>query len=188
MADFKLHTEADHSPAAADAIAMAKKKYGFVPNLIAGLANEPAAVAAYIQLGDALRATEFSPTELHVLWFTINTYHTCDYCMAAHTGIAKMEKIADDVVETARTGGDYADPKLQALKTFALRMVDSRGYPTEAELNAFFAAGYDQRAVIGVILAIAHKTLSNYTNHVVKTPVDDNFKPFAWSPSSVAAE
>ena len=188
MAEFKLHTETDHSPEAAEAIAKAKAKYGFVPNLIAGMANEPAAVGAYIALGDALRQTNFSPTELHVLWFAVNTYHGCHYCMAAHTGIAKMEKIPEEVVETARNGGAYADPKLEALKTFAIRMVDSRGYPTDAETEAFFAAGYDQRAVVGVIMAIAHKTLSNYTNHVVKTPVDDKFSAFAWSPSAVAAE
>ena len=35
--------------------------------------------------------------------------------------------------------------------------------------------------VLEVILGIAYKTLSNYTNHLVDTPVDEAFAKQAWT-------
>lgn len=188
MSQFTIHTEDNHSAEAAETITKVKGKYGFVPNLLGALAEAPEAAEAYIALGDALKNSAFTPTECHVVWFTINTYHACDYCMAAHTAIAKGERIADDVIETARADGAYADPKLQALKVFTLEMVRERGWVKPDVIETFLAAGYTRRHVLDVILTISHKVLSNYTNHIVETPLDEPFAPFAWTPASEAAE
>jgi hypothetical protein len=37
--------------------------------------------------------------------------------------------------------------------------------------------------VLDVILGMAQKTMSNYVNHVAQTPVDEVFKPLAWTRS-----
>ncbi|MEM7774311.1 MAG: carboxymuconolactone decarboxylase family protein [Pseudomonadota bacterium] len=188
MADFTIHTAENHPDAAADIIAKVKGKYGFVPNLIGALAEAPEAAEAYLALGDALQRSAFTPTERHVVWFTINTFHACHYCMAAHTAIAKKDGVADDVIETARTSGDYADPKLQALKVFTLEVVRERGWVKPERVDAFLNAGFSRRHVFDVLLAVSHKVLSNYTNHLVETPVDTPFQPFTWTPAAQAAE
>jgi hypothetical protein len=52
----------------------------------------------------------------------------------------------------------------------------------------FLDAGYTQQQILEVILGLAHKVISNYTNHVAKTPVDAVFKKFAWKkPAAEAA-
>ena len=61
------------------------------------------------------------------------------------------------------------------------QMVRERGNVTEAQLQTFFGAGYSHRAVLDVVLGLAQKTMSNYINHMAETPVDDVFKPLAWS-------
>lgn len=186
MPDFKIHSPEEAPDHAKETLARAKAKYGFVPNLIGAMSASPQAADAYMAIGDALRQTAFTTEELHVVWFTINTIHECTYCMAAHSGIAKADKIAADVVETARAGGDYADPKLQALKVFTTKMVLQRGWVDPSDMDAFLAAGYTERTVLDLILAISHKVLSNYTNHVVSTPVDAPFQSFAWTPAKAA--
>ena len=188
MTDFTIYTEADHPEHAAEIIAQVKAKYGFVPALMGAMAEAPAAAEGYLALGDAIAKTAFSPTERHVVWFTVNAYHECHYCMAAHTAIAKNDRVADDVIEAARNGDDYSDPKLQALKVFTTKMLDNRGWVAPADVDAFIAAGFTRQSVLDVVLVIAHKTLSNYTNHLVQTPVDAPFKPFAWQPQRQAAE
>jgi len=35
--------------------------------------------------------------------------------------------------------------------------------------------------VLEVILGLSQKVISNYVNHVAKTPLDEMFQPFAWS-------
>ncbi len=188
MSGFQIHS-LDTAPEDAKAVlAKTKAKYGFVPNLIGGLAEAPAAAEAYLAVGEAFASSSFTPTERHVVWFTINAIHGCDYCMAAHTGIAKSESIAEDVIETARAGGDYSDPRLQALKELTTKMVLDRGWVKPEEIEAFLAAGFTRRNVLEVILGISHKVLSNYTNHVVGTPVDRPFAPFEWVPPAAAAE
>jgi len=172
---------------AADTIAQIKNKTGFVPGVMGAMANSPEAAEAYTVLGDLLQRSAFTPEARHVAWFTINMLPDCRYCMAAHTAIAKREKIDETVIETARAGGDYDDPHLQALKVFTTRMVEDRGWVQPEVVQAFLDAGYTQRHVMDVILAISHKVLSNYTNHLAQTPLDEPFKPFAWTPSAANA-
>jgi len=187
MSDFTIHSIDNAPEKSQDVLARAKSRYGFVPNLVGAMSEAPEVADQYMAIGDALRRTSLSPTELHVVWFTVNTFHGCIYCMAAHTGIAKADQVAQEVIDTARAGGAYADPKLQALKSFAEAMVRDRGWVDADALAAFKAAGYSNQTVLEVILVIAHKTLSNYTNHVVETPVDPPFQKFAWQ-AGIAAE
>jgi len=71
--------------------------------------------------------------------------------------------------------------KLQALKDTTLSIVRNRGRISDTELEAFYAAGYGERQVLDIILGIAQKTMSNYTNHIANTPVDEPFQKFTWS-------
>ena len=70
--------------------------------------------------------------------------------------------------------------KLQVLHDTTLAMVRSRGRLTEAETEAFYAAGYESRQLLEIILGLSQKVMSNYVNHVAKTPVDPPFEKFAW--------
>ncbi len=188
MTTFTVHT-ADSAPAASRALLeTAEQRFGGIPNLYGVLAEAPIAVEAYDALGSLLMRSSFTPTERHVVWFTINAYHDCHYCMAAHTFLAKGEKVPEAVIETARAVGTYEDAKLEALRVFTLALTENRGWVSPEELAAFLAAGFTKQNVLEIITVIAHKVLSNYTNHIVDTPVDDVFKRFTWTkPASKAA-
>ena len=54
----------------------------------------------------------------------------------------------------------------------------------KAEISAFMAAGYTMEQVLEVILAVAHKTISNYANPIADTPLDDAFEARARAPGS----
>ena len=105
----------------------------------------------------------------------------CHYCMAAHTLLAKGEKVPEDVIETARAVRSYEAPKLEVLRVFALNLVENRGWVAPEGLEAFLGAGFTKQNVLEIVAVIAHKVLSNYTNHIVDTPVDDAFKQFTWT-------
>ena len=59
-------------------------------------------------------------------------------------------------------------------------IVRNRGNVTDTELETFYAVGYTQRQVLEVILGLSQKIISNYTNHIVDTPIDKPFQKFAW--------
>ena len=64
--------------------------------------------------------------------------------------------------------------------TFTVQVVQKRGWVTDGDVQAFLDAGYTQQQILEVIPGLSHKVISNYTNHVAKTPVDAVFKKFAW--------
>ncbi len=79
-----------------------------------------------------------------------------------------------------------SDAKLEALSTFTGILVEMRGRPSEEEVAAFLSAGYTSAQILEVIVGIAFKTLSNFTNHLADTPIDKQFASFAWEPAGAA--
>ncbi len=180
MTAFTIHT-VDTAPEDSKAMLEgAKKQMGMVPNLFGVLAESPSTLQAYQQLHQAFLDTSFNPEELTVVWQTINVEHECGYCVPAHTGIAHSMKVDPALTEALRNKAAMPTVKLQALQDATLSIVRNRGNISEAELAAFYAAGYGQQQVLEIILGLSQKVISNYTNHVAKTPVDDVFKKFAW--------
>ena len=91
-----------------------------------------------------------------------------------------MQKIPSDIIRALRDGTSIEDAKLEALRTFTSSLVDRQGYAEQSDIDAFLAAGYTKQNVFDVILGVGLKTLSNYTNHIVDTEVDDAFAANVW--------
>ena len=181
MKAFTLHT-AETAPAKSKAIIEgAQKQMGMVPGLYAVMAESPELLKAYTQLHQLFTATSFNAEELTVVWQTINVEHECHYCVPAHTGIAHSMKVDPALTEALRNDEAMPTEKLQALKDFTLTVVRERGNVSESDLDAFFKAGYGQQQVLEVILGLSQKVISNYVNHIAKTPVDKVFEKFVWS-------
>ncbi len=178
----------DETTAPADAVPLIEKSkaaFGRLPGLHAVMARAPALLDGYQVLHRLFaEATSFDAEEKTVVWQTINVYHECHYCVPAHTGIAKMMKVDDAISNALRDETPLPTDKLEALRSFTLKMTDSRGNPTEADLDAFYAAGYGEQQVLEIVLCIAQKVMSNYTNHLAETPVDAPMQQFAWTPKS----
>ncbi|MEP0074018.1 MAG: carboxymuconolactone decarboxylase family protein, partial [Marinomonas sp.] len=138
-------------------------------------------LTAYTQLHQAFTNTSFNAEELTVVWQTINVEHECHFCVPAHTAIANMMGVDPALTEALRNSQPMPTPKLQALQDLTLSIVRNRGFASDAELEAFYAAGYAQKQVLEIILGLSQKVISNYVNHVAKTPVDEMFEQFAWA-------
>ncbi|THH34832.1 carboxymuconolactone decarboxylase family protein [Aliishimia ponticola] len=180
MTDFPSH-DLDSAPEASKPLLEnSQKAFGRLPGLHKVLAESPQAFEGYQILHKLFTESDFDADELTVVWQTINVEHECHYCVPAHTGIAKMMKVSDEISEALRNETPLPNAKLEALRTFTLQMVRERGNVSEAQMQTFFDAGYDHRAVLNIILGIAQKTMSNYTNHVAQTPVDQVFEGLKW--------
>ena len=179
MADYKVHT-VETAGESAPLLEKSLKGFGFIPNLHGVMAESPAMLEAYQTVHAIFSKTNLSETERQIILMANNRLNGCTYCMAAHTMISKMSKVPDDVIESLRSGTPIADPKLEALRVFAEKINSSRGNPEDSDLEAFFAAGYTQEAVLDVILGTSFKVLSNYTNHIAHTPVDEAFAEHEW--------
>jgi len=144
------------------------------------MAESPAALAAYTQVSGILdEHSALTPEERQIAMLTVSAESGCDYCLAAHSTVARMMKMDEALVKTLREKGTPDDPKQAALVTMIRRLIEKRGWISEEEQNEFFQAGYSNRHLLDVDTILALKTLSNYTNHLAETPMDDAFKPQA---------
>ena len=184
MAKFTLHDSNTAPEGARDFIAGVEKKMGFVPSLYAVFAENPAVLNAYTQLADQLGKTGLSPLEQQIVTIAASVENECHFCVAAHTTIAEGQGLDLSVISAVREDRAIADPKLEALRLFAKKVVIDRGFVSDMDVDTFLAAGYDKSAVLAVILGVALKVISNYTNHVAETPVNDAFQKHAWTPKT----
>ena len=179
--DFTIHTIETAPQDSKAALIHAKKTFGFIPNLEGVCAEAPALLQGGMALWDLFSQSSFNAIEQQVIYLTVNYENECNYCMAAHSGLAKIEGMSPEDIEALRTGTPLTDPKLQALRCFTQQMVQARGWVKDAEIEEFMAEGYTKQQVLEVILGIAVKVIHNYTNHIAKTPLDKVFQPHVWS-------
>lgn len=187
MTDFATHTVDTAPDAAKPLLEAAQKNYGFVPNLLGTMAEAPALLEGYMTLAGIVGKTDLSETERQIILMTNNRLNGCTYCMAAHTTISKGAGVPDDVIEALRNDTPIADEKLEALRQFSIAVNETRGWPSDAQLQALIEAGYTRQTVLEVVLATAFKVLSNYTNHIAETELDTAFAPNAWSADQATA-
>lgn len=116
-----------------------------------------------------------SPAEQAIVLLAVGRANRCAYCVVAHSTGADIAKVPTEVTDALRAGDPLPDARLDALATFTTTMADKRGLPSRADVEAFLAAGFEERDILQVVLAIAVKTLSNYSNHLLHTPVDAVF-------------
>lgn len=180
MSQFPVHTLESAPQAAAPTLKATQQGFGFIPNLMGIMASSPALAEAYMSLSNVFEKTDLTATEKQIVLLTVSHYHACHYCMAAHTAISAMQDIPGDVVEAIRNNQPIADSKLQALRALVHSMVDNRGFPDQTVVQNFLDAGYKPSHMMDILVGVAQKTLSNFTNHIAGTPLDKAFEQFSW--------
>ncbi|MBW6475829.1 MAG: carboxymuconolactone decarboxylase family protein [Chromatiales bacterium] len=180
---FPVHTLDSAPNAAKPSLQAAAAAFGFVPNIIGVMAASPALAEAYLTLSGIFeRKTDLSPTERQVVLLTVSRYHECGYCVAAHSMAASMQDVPAQVVEAIRSDSPIPDVRLEALRQLVSAMMAKRGWLTEDDVARFLAAGYTPGQLFDVLVGVAQKVLSNFTNHLADTPLDEPFSASAWSP------
>jgi len=154
---------------------------GRIPNMYALMANSPGLFKTYRLGYDAFRSESgFDKTEQEVVFLTISRFHECTYCVAVHSAIADMNRVAPEVTDAIRNGDSIKDEKLESLRNFTTVMLTMRGRPQPTDLSKFLASGFSELQVLEIILAIAVKTVSNYSNHLFDTELDSVFSAREW--------
>lgn len=188
MQKFTMHTPEAAPEASRAKLAETKKSLGFLPNLDAGLAESPVALEAYNEISRLFGRSRLSPVEQQVVALAVSVENECEYCVGAHTVIAKNTvKLPSAIIDALRNGGKLPDAKLDALATFARAIVRKNGRVDDSAVKAFMDAGFDRGQLLDVIVGISLKTLTNYSNHIMGTTLDKAFESGRWSRTRKAA-
>ena len=76
--------------------------------------------------------------------------------------------------------GTATQAVLEELQKDGTLRIANRGKASEADLRMFFDAGYTDAQALEVILGLAIKLISNYTNSIAGTPLDPEAEHLRW--------
>lgn len=181
MLNFPLYSKETAPEGSQKTLAMVEERFGFIPNVLAQMAEEPAALSATVQLLGLLDTSTLKLEEQWIVLLTAAYENNSDYCVAANSTIALLAKVRPEIVNDLRDGRPLSEPKLEALRTFTAEMVRERGHVSGNTTKLFLDAGYSPSQVLSVILGIATETMASYADRVSGVPMDEQFSPLAWS-------
>ncbi|TDF37471.1 carboxymuconolactone decarboxylase family protein [Alteromonadaceae bacterium M269] len=180
MTNFPLF-EIDTAPAdSVDWLKKAEQNFGLIPNVEKVMALSPQLLAGYTFMWDGFNTTSFSDQEKQVIYLTANYENECNYCVPWHTILAEQSGLSQANIDALRGGSQLEDSKLNALSQFTRLLIANRGKLSEMQMRDFFDAGYSSQQALDVILALAVKLISNYTNSIAGTPLDKEAQSKVW--------
>lgn len=180
MNTFAFPTIEDAPADARPALEGPLKHLGFVPNLLAGLSNSPPTLASYVELSKHFGKVGFTGIEMQTVLLVASVENECAYCVAAHSTFATNQKIDPAVLRALRAGTAVPDARLDALAAFVRALIRSKGHVPQADLGRFLDAGYTREQGLGVLIGLAMKTIGNFANHFMQTPLDPQFTAQRW--------
>ncbi len=137
---------------------------GITPNFIKVLANAPVALDGFLGLYIiASRGALDAPTRERIA-LAVAEQNGCQYCVSAHTVIAKSVGLSEGEIQAARHGTS-ADPKGAAAVKFARALVNAMGDVSNAE----FQSARDVLSEEEIVEVIAHVALNIFTNILGKS-------------------
>ena len=87
---------------------------------------------------------------------------------SAHAFIGKNMAGLTDADIAANRNGTSTDDRAAAAVKFAVRVVETRGHVSDADVAAIRLAGYSDAEVVEIVLHVALNTLTNYVNEVAE--------------------
>jgi uncharacterized peroxidase-related enzyme len=150
------------------------KALGFVPNLYATIAYSKNGLERYLAFQNA--KTSLSNKEKEAVNLIVSQVNGCIYCQSAHLVLGKMNGFTDEQLIEIRHAKS-SDTKLNALVALAADITKNRGNASEANVDAFFSAGYSRENLVDVILQVSDKTAMNYLHNLTKVAVDFPLAP-----------
>jgi uncharacterized peroxidase-related enzyme len=149
-----------------------KKLLGVVPNLFRMVANSPAALQGYVGMLGALGRGALSAATQERIALAIAELNACDYCLSAHTYLARHVAKLDESEVAANRSGSSNDAKADAAVRFASKVAQQRGHVSDEDVRAVRAAGYADDGIVEIVQHVALNTWTNYVNSVARTQID----------------
>ncbi|MBU9366032.1 alkylhydroperoxidase [Burkholderia multivorans] len=161
---------------------------GFLPNLVAALANAPTALETYLSVGEINSRSGLTLAEREVVQITAAAIHGCGFCVAGHTAVAlKKAQLPEAIVDEIRAQAAVSDGRLNAVAAFARAVIATRGAVSDDEFAAFKSAGYSDANALEVILGVSLATLCNFANNLARNDLNPQLEAYRWEPKAQAA-
>jgi AhpD family alkylhydroperoxidase len=157
---------------------------GYLPAGVARLAESPQLLDGFLRMTAIFDNCTLDPVAREVVVMTIATRNGCHICVAMHTARLTALGVRADIIAALRDSAPLADERLadkrlEAIRVFTLRVLDTAGDVGDEAMRSFLASGYTRQNALEVVLGIGTYTMSTLANRLTGAPLDDQLSAFA---------
>src|SRR5437763_10381354 len=154
---FTEHSIESAPPAARRFMTATRNHLGYLPAGMARMAASPQLIDGFLKLTAIFESTALEPVAREVVVMTVATRNRCHICVAMHT--SRLTALgADPALIEALRNPDHVQPlpdeRMDAVRMFTLRVLDTAGDVDDQALRDFLAAGYTTQNAPEVVLGI----------------------------------
>jgi AhpD family alkylhydroperoxidase len=182
MPVFTEYTAESAPPAARRLLTATQAHLGYLPAAMARMAASPQLTDGFLKLTAIFDSTTLEPLAREVLVMTVATRNRCHICVAMHTAALTALGAGPELIAALRGGRPLPDERLDAVRAFTLRVMDTAGEVGEPALRDFLARGYTTQNALEIVLGIGTYTMSTLANRLTGAPVDYQLAAHAWYP------
>lgn len=183
MSHFILHTIESAPEKSKPALQMLAEKFGFLPNVMATMAQSPTLLNGFVGSFGSFHGGSFDEAEKQILLLTNAVALKCPWTVAAHSTFALEDGIPVAEITAIRSGSLPQDRKYAALSGLTKTLIDKRGILDKTDIEKFTGAGYSETQMFEVITGVGISTMAATTTNMAATPVEERFQAQRWMPA-----
>jgi AhpD family alkylhydroperoxidase len=181
---FTEYTVESAPPTARRFLTATRDHLGYLPAAMARMVASPQLTEGFLKLTALFDSTTLDPLAREVLVMTVATRNRCHICVAMHTATLTALGADPELIAALRGSEPLADERLDAIRVFTLRVLETAGDVGDAALRDFLAHGYTTQNALEVVLGIGTYTMSTLANRLTGAPVDERLAAHAWHPAT----
>jgi uncharacterized peroxidase-related enzyme len=171
MKTINVPTKEQVSPEAQQIFDQLQKRFGKVPNLLATVGYSANALKGLLDFEGLLNNGAFNFKQREGIALVVSEANKCGYCVASHTLKVSLQGGTKEEILAMRRA-DTDDSKLNAILQLAKSITENRGEVPEKLLEAFYEAGFDEKALIELIGLVSVRNFTNYVYAITNVPLD----------------
>lgn len=157
-------------------LASLKKSIGRIPNIFLNMGQSAAVLKGYADLTEAIHKTSLNSKLREQIALVVSQANSCNYCLSAHTVMAKGAGLSEESIIEARKG-ESQDQKSAAVLKFAKKVAENRGHVSDQDVEHLKEAGVNDKELAEIVLVVIQTMFTNYFNNVTDPQIDFPLAP-----------
>jgi len=155
----------EHAEGAVEQTLEELAKRGPIGPMVRGMANSSALLRGYLDLSRAMKRSHLDRRVGERVSLAVQEWLGCDYCLAAHTEVARKAGLSEHDIALARQG-TATDPKIAALVAFGQQVAAAPAEVTDEQVAGLREHGWRDEQVADVVGLVALNVLTGSFNLV----------------------
>lgn len=144
---------------------------GSIPNIFQHMGQSPSVLNAFFDLQKRGKELSLSPDIQEKIALITSETNKCNYCLAAHTAIAKHQGISLSAIAAARLA-QTPNQKETTILQLAKAIVEKRGHLADHDIEVAKQNGISDKEIVEIIFCVTVTMFTNYFNHVADPEID----------------